>query len=95
MEKQLTLPNIREIVKECFLCGATEEVEEHHLDWNHKNKTRNNRIHLCRKCHVWIHSIAGYLNLDELKKIKKELAQEARLALLRVLRSRIDAVLSS
>ena len=72
-------------MKNCLLCGNTENIEEHHIDWNHNNNTSGNRIPLCKTCHVWLHK-AGYLTIDELKNIRKEVFQLARFELLRLLR---------
>ncbi len=35
----------------CQLCGKTEELHIHHIDYNKKNNEENNLITLCRKCH--------------------------------------------
>jgi mannose-6-phosphate isomerase-like protein (cupin superfamily) len=35
----------------CQLCGATEDLHVHHIDYNKKNKDENNLITLCRRCH--------------------------------------------
>jgi 5-methylcytosine-specific restriction endonuclease McrA/mannose-6-phosphate isomerase-like protein (cupin superfamily) len=35
----------------CQLCGETEDLHVHHIDYNKKNNEEGNLITLCRKCH--------------------------------------------
>ncbi len=56
---------------ECFLCGATDNLQIHHIDFDHKNNKADNRIILCHRCHSELHKV-GYLPLDALKWIQKK-----------------------
>lgn len=62
---------IEQKIKKCFICDSEEQVEEHHIDWNHENDAEENRIFLCKKHHVNCHRI-GHISLDEFKDMREE-----------------------
>jgi hypothetical protein len=49
----------------CYLCASTATIQTHHIDWNHTNDARENRIPLCQRCHALVHK-CGYLSRKEL-----------------------------
>lgn len=55
----------------CFLCGSTDRVEVHHIDWNHWHDVPSNRMNLCRKCHVELHRV-GYLSYWDLDNLRRD-----------------------
>ena len=63
--------------RKCFLCDSEENIEEHHIDWNHKNNSPSNRLLLCKRCQVEIHrdprDYHNYLNLEELRKLRDKI----------------------
>jgi len=71
----LLFPKQGSSVKEeraCHICGAGSELHVHHWDWNHQNNLPDNRILLCRTCHVWVHQV-GYMTHSEVDKLKEML----------------------
>ena len=55
--------------RECFLCGSKENIEEHHVDWQHRNNRSGNQIPLCKRCHVELHTV-GFLSREELEALR-------------------------
>lgn len=48
---------------ECVSCGATDEIEVHHIDGNQENTSLVNLMPLCRHCHRKLHN-DGLAGLD-------------------------------
>jgi hypothetical protein len=46
-------------MKTCLICDSAEKVEVHHLDFDHGNDLRGNRVQLCQRCHKVIHQSGG------------------------------------
>jgi 5-methylcytosine-specific restriction endonuclease McrA len=42
--------------RECVECGATENIEVHHVDTNRWNNSLDNLAPVCHDCHNRIHS---------------------------------------
>jgi hypothetical protein len=42
--------------KVCQLCGATKNVDVHHIDGNYQNNTPDNLMIVCRSCHMKLHN---------------------------------------
>lgn len=56
--------------KTCWGCGATENLENHHLDKNPKNNSENNILTLCQSCHkAFHHSNINTIFSDEIVSI--------------------------
>jgi len=50
-------PDLKEkLFSKCEICGSTDQVELHHLDYNEVILTSANVKALCKKCHENIHS---------------------------------------
>lgn len=50
----------------CSECGATENIEVHHVDGDRWNNRLENLIPLCYDCHQAVHNgAAGYEHLSE------------------------------
>lgn len=60
---------LRQPNRTCFLCGKTEKLHVHHLNWHHEDDTPSNLVILCEPCHNTLHK-AGYLSLEELEGLK-------------------------
>lgn len=41
----------------CCLCAEGRGLQVHHVDWNHKNNARENRVFLCQSCHSKVHQL--------------------------------------
>jgi hypothetical protein len=41
--------------RECYVCGRQRDLQVHHVDWNHHNNARENRMVLCGRCHCEVH----------------------------------------
>lgn len=39
----------------CADCGATQNIDRHHIDQNPLNNSRTNLVDLCRRCHLLRH----------------------------------------
>lgn len=59
----------------CVLCGSGKDVEVHHLDGNHNNNSRDNRVRLCHRCHVLVHKYLGVATADEIIKLADRVKQ--------------------
>lgn len=42
-------------IQECCHCKSTNDLEVHHVDFNHENNKPQNLVGLCHSCHVAIH----------------------------------------
>jgi 5-methylcytosine-specific restriction endonuclease McrA len=42
--------------EQCVECGATEDIEVHHVDGDRLNNRLENLVPLCHGCHVKVHS---------------------------------------
>lgn len=49
--------------RECIVCRASNNIQIHHIDGNHKNNSVENRIDLCVRCHTELHRNGGYADL--------------------------------
>lgn len=49
--------------RECIVCRASNNIQVHHIDGNHKNNSVENRIDLCARCHTELHRNGGYADL--------------------------------
>jgi len=55
----------------CERCNKYGMIETHHIDFNHKNRNKNNLLNICRGCHLKIHRRYAFANLDiEVKRDK-------------------------
>lgn len=50
---------LREKGRSCDICGASEDIEVHHIDGNNANNDLENLIPLCRFHHNQVHSGKG------------------------------------
>lgn len=55
--------------RECYVCGSAANLEVHHVDWNHHNNARDNRLVLCHRCHLIIHQ-SGFLSYGQLSELR-------------------------
>lgn len=56
----------------CGLCGSRMELHRHHLDWDHSNNSSSNVVLLCQRCHTVLHNKVGYVTLEELTAVRKQ-----------------------
>jgi hypothetical protein len=50
---------------ECYLCGASERLQVHHVDWHHENGDRKNEVIVCEYCHSQVHK-EGFVSREDL-----------------------------
>jgi len=62
--------------RECWLCGVTDNIHKHHLDWHHNNNTPNNIMYLCQPHHVEIHR-CGWVDMEFMRELRRKLRGEA------------------
>lgn len=45
-------------MKQCKMCGSTNWIEKHHIVYRSEggNNDNKNLIHLCKRCHMLVHS---------------------------------------
>ena len=58
-------------MKECYICEAKDNLNEHHIDWHHDNDDPSNVVTVCARCHSWLHKI-GYMSLEEMLEVRKK-----------------------
>ncbi len=58
------------IVACCYFCGSDKNIEKHSLDGNHNNNDPNNKVKLCKICHVWVHKYIGVSDKKEFENLK-------------------------
>lgn len=56
---------------QCFICLRFDFLDEHHLDWNHKNNAADNRVFICKRCHANLHRI-GYMSMASLEVVRSK-----------------------
>ena len=49
------IPIMKTLKQKCSICGTTEKLVTHHIDWNYKNNKLENITIVCRGCHNKIH----------------------------------------
>ena len=54
--------------RQCFLCGATTEIQRHHVDGQRKDA---NTIYLCQICHAATHN-TGDLSAQQLLTVRQK-----------------------
>jgi len=55
----------------CFVCSSREDLETHHIDFNHNNNDPDNLMTLCERCHTEITKY-GYTPREELAEIREK-----------------------
>ena len=69
---------LREKGRSCDICGASENIEVHHIDGNNANNDLENLIPVCRFHHNQIHSGKG--DDERVQELAGELASEGEYA---------------
>lgn len=54
----------------CYTCGSPEQVQWHHLDWDHGNNSTGNLVPLCQRCHSAVHGRCGHMTRSELEVVR-------------------------
>lgn len=48
----------------CYICGATFNLDIHHIDENWRNNSLMNLMCVCRSCHLKLHRNSNQLSAD-------------------------------
>lgn len=59
---------------ECSVCSCGDNLETHHIDFNHKNNDLDNLITLCKRCHTII-TQCGYTSREEIVEARRKIEE--------------------
>jgi hypothetical protein len=62
--KRVFLNETRAKAKQCWVCEAKNNLNVHHVDFNHANDDITNVIVVCKRCHGKLHFLFQLMNLQ-------------------------------